>query len=438
MIPHALADLDAKLRSARQQAGCPGLTFAASWNGESWSAADGVVNVETGIEARPDSLFQVGSITKAMTATLVMQAAAEGLLDLDQPVSAYIDSPLGRGDHSGAFTARQLMAHLSGLDGDLFLDTGRDDDALAKYMIACADLEFLCPPGAHYNYANAGYAILGRLLEVLRGAVFDQILRERLLTPLGSTRSTTFAEDAAFARTAVGHTTGDDGAPQLVQQLTLPRSLGPAGLTLYSTVEDLLAFAGAHMSGRTPVSPQIAAAMRTPHVELADGTYWGLGWKLIGEQFVGHDGGTIGQAAFLWTAPEHGLAVTLCANGGNARAAWEALAHPVFQEICGAIPHVAAPEPSRDPCDLSIFEGRYTNVGVDVLITVQGDQLEAIATQSAFDAPPIIFHMRPLGDGRFRAVIGEDDNVITAFLDFDAAGRPELFYAGRLHRRRAS
>lgn len=432
----ALADLDARVAHAREKAGTPGLTFAVSWNGRTVSAASGVLNIATGVEARPDSLFQVGSITKALTATLIMQAAEEGLLDIDAPVGAYIPLQLGAGPLAGSFTARQLMAHLSGLDGDLFTDTGRDDDALAKYMALCSQLEFLAPPGRHYNYCNAGYAILGRLLELVRGKTYDQVLRDHLLTPLGATRSTTFSEEAAFARTAVGHVAGADGEPMLAPPIALARALGPAGFSLYSTVEDLMAFANAHRVGEGPISPRVAQAMRAPHAQLPDAR-WGLGWKLSGDgvAFVGHDGGTIGQSAHLWTVPEQGLAIAMCANGGRSGRAWEELAYPIFLDVCGQAPAAALPPDVSEPVDLTPFEGVFENLGVAVEIVAQDGGLRCVAAQKAFSMPDIVFAMRPLGEGRFRATIGDDDKVVTAFLEPGPDGRPELFYAGRLHRR---
>jgi CubicO group peptidase (beta-lactamase class C family) len=430
-------ELEERVAKARVQAGVPGLTFGLHADGRTVSAASGTVNVDTGVEVRPDSLFQVGSITKPMTATLILQAATEGLVDIDASVANYIPLPLGEGEYSGRFTPRQLMAHLSGLDGDLFTDSGRDEDTLARYMILCSELPFLAPPGRHYNYCNAGYAILGRLLEVVRGKTYDNVLREGLLAPLGAGRSTTFPEEAAFARTAVGHVDGPDGKPALAPPVALTRGLGPAGFTLYSTVEDLISFARAHMAGEGPVSAAIATAMRAPTAELPDAR-WGLGWKLVkvgGIEFFGHDGGTIGQSAHLWCAPAQGLAIAMCANGGRARMAWEALAYPIFQQICGEIPQPPIPPDLSGPVDLSPFEGLFENLGVTVEITAAGGELTARAAQKAIRMPDILFSMRPLGEGRFRAIIGDDDKVVTAFLDAGADGRPELFYAGRLHRR---
>src|SRR4051812_18603028 len=109
-------DADALMRrvhEARAKTDVPGIAFAVSLNGRTVSAASGVLNIDTGVEARPDSLFQVGSITKSLTATLVMQAADEGLLDIDAPITEYIHVPLGRGEYSGRFNARQLMSHTS-------------------------------------------------------------------------------------------------------------------------------------------------------------------------------------------------------------------------------------------------------------------------------------------------------------------------------------
>jgi hypothetical protein len=302
--------------------------------------------------------------------------------------------------------------------------------------VLCGELEFLAPPGRHYNYCNAGYAILGRLLEVVRGKTYDQVLRDHLLTPLGAARSTTFAEEAAFARTAVGHVAGPDGKPMLAPPIALARALGPAGFSLYSTVEDLIAFAQAHMAGEGPVSAGVAMAMRTPHAQLPD-AHWGLGWKLSGDgmAFVGHDGGTIGQSAHLWTVPAQGLAIAMCANGGRSGRAWEELAYPIFREVCGQTPTPALPPDLSGPVDLTPFEGVFENLGVAVEIVAQDGGLRCVAVQRQIAMPDIVFSMRPLGEGRFRATIGDDDKVVTAFLEPGPDGRPEIFYAGRLHRR---
>ena len=437
----SLADFDAVVARAQAEAGIPGLTFAVLHQEKMISAAAGVLNLETHVEARPDSLFQIGSITKSLTSTLVMQAAEEGLIDIDAPIRSYLGIRVGHGPHADEFTARQLMSHTSGLDGDLFLDSGRDDDAIAKYMILCADLEFLVAPGRYYNYSNAGYAVLGRLLEIVRSKVYDRILDEYLFARIGAKRSTTMPEAAAFRRTSVGHGPGPNGKMGVVPLIHLPRALGPAGLSLYSTAEELIAYAKAHIAGGTLVSRKSAETMRKPHISLPENASWGLGWKIIESgktTFVGHDGGTIGQVASLWTSPSHGLAIAMCANGGRTRKAWESVVYPIFREVCGDVPELHPPAFTTEPGDLSRYEGCYENSGVDMHVKATPDGLAVVAKQKFLSLPEVTFAMRPLGGDRFRATIGDDDKVVTAFLDPDFKGRPELFFAGRMHRRKRS
>lgn len=431
-------DFARRVGEACKEAGTPGITFAVSHRGKTMSAAAGVVNIETGVEARPNSLFQIGSITKSLTSTLIMQAAEEGLIDIDAPVTDIICEPIGKGEYRGKFTARQLMSHMAGLDGDMFTDTGRDDDAIAKYIVLCANLEFTCPPGRYYNYCNSGYAVLGRMLEIVRKKTYDQILRDHLFARLGPVRSTTFPEEAAFARTAVGHGPGPDGKPVMVPLVQLPRALGPAGLSLYSTAEDLVAYANQHMGGDKLLSLKSQELMRTPHAQLAEAASWGLGWKLVTRgkvRFVGHDGGTVGQVASLALAPDANLAIAMCANGGNSGIAWKKIANPIFQEICGEVPEFVIPDYPQEPVDLAPYEGTFENLGVRMHITAEDEQLKVVAKHKTFPQPDTIFTMRALGNDRFRANIHGDDRIVTAFHDKGSDGKPDLFYAGRLHRR---
>ena len=134
---------------------------------------------------RADALFLPGSIGKLYTATLVMMLVDEGKLDLDTPIRHYLpDFEVHDAHARDTVTPRHLLTHTSGFDGDHFTDTGRGDDALARYVAGCADLPQIVDPGRIWSYSNSGYAILGRIVEVLTGVTFEQALRERLFTPL--------------------------------------------------------------------------------------------------------------------------------------------------------------------------------------------------------------------------------------------------------------
>jgi hypothetical protein len=195
------------------------------------------------------------------------------------------------------------------------------------------------------------------------------------------------------------------------------------------------------MDGGKLVSKDTAQQMRKPHIALPENASWGLGWKLIQTDrtlYVGHDGGTIGQAASLWTAPAHGLAVAMYSNGGLTKKAWQAIAYPVFREVCGDVPESILPDYAPAPRDLSLYEGAYENSGVTFEIEPEGDVLKATARQKYFSMPDVTLVLRSIGEDRFRTAIGDDDRVVTQFLDSDGRGRPGLFYAGRLHRRVAA
>jgi CubicO group peptidase (beta-lactamase class C family) len=183
-----------------------GATFAVAQGEESLTAATGVLNIRTKAPATPDSVFQIGSISKVFTATLVMQLVDEGLVELDAPVVTYLPDFRVRDEKvSRTVTVRHLLTHTSGIDGDLFLDTGRGDDAVEKYVAAMADLGQNQPIGATMSYCNSGYTVLGRLVEVLRNATWDAVLHERLLAPLGLVSAGTLPEEALLYGAATGH-----------------------------------------------------------------------------------------------------------------------------------------------------------------------------------------------------------------------------------------
>ena len=167
---------------------------------------------KNGAPVSADSVFQIGSITKVWTATLAMQLVEQGALDLDAPVRDVLPE-LRLGDESVAarVTVRHLLTHTSGIDGDIFTDTGRGDDVLAKYVEVLADARQLHPLGETFSYCNSGFGLLGRVIEKVTGQVWDTVLRERIITPLGLTRTGTLPEEALLWDAALGHDRGSGG-----------------------------------------------------------------------------------------------------------------------------------------------------------------------------------------------------------------------------------
>nr|BFF17978.1 serine hydrolase [Promicromonospora thailandica] len=322
-------------------------------------AATGVLNAATGQPVTVDSIFQIGSITKVWTATVVMMLVDEGAFGLDTPVATILPGlELSSPEVTAGVTVRHLLTHTSGIDGDIFTDTGRGDDVLEKYVALLADAPQNHPLGVTWSYCNSGYSLLGRVIEQVTGQTWDAAMRERLFTPLGLARTVTLPEEALLHGAAVGHVEGGATAP--VWQL--PRSLGPAGLVT-APVADVLAFARLHLTGGVAadgarlLSSGAAAAMARHQAELPDkyslGDSWGLGWIRFGwddRRVIGHDGNTIGQAAFLRVLPEEGLAVTLLTNGGHTRDLYEDLYREIFAELADVeMPRPWHRPPSRSP-----------------------------------------------------------------------------------------
>jgi CubicO group peptidase (beta-lactamase class C family) len=359
----------------------PGAAIGVYAGGEVIDFAAGVLSHATGVEATTDSVFQIGSITKTWTATLVMQLADEGLLDLDATVVTYLrDFAVADADASKKMTVRQLLSHTAGFEGDIFTDTGTNDDCVEIYVETLKTDPQLFPPGEMFSYNNAGFCVLGRIVEVLRGKPFDQALRDHLFEPLGLAHAATDANSAILFRAAVGHlpnTDDPDGEPVPAPVWSLARSNAPAGAMLAMSPRDLLAFARMHLNdGLAPVpdesrvlSESAARQMRESQVTLPPlglmGTHWGLGWEMFdwpGGPVIGHDGGTIGQSAFLRIVPGKDVAIALLTNGGNPIAVYFEIYRHLLAELANVdIPQLPVPPANPKRIDATRYAGTYEN-----------------------------------------------------------------------------
>lgn len=171
----ALSVVGAYAEAHRRLFTLPGLTLGLTTpDGFSTVLDFGFANPDSRSLISRDTLFQIGSISKSMTATLVHQFAAEGKLRLDGRVSDLMPAiPLPR---KNSITVQHLLDHIAGLpdSAPVFVDGG---------------LWTTYAPGAHWHYSNTGYEILGKIAEHLGGKPLDRLLAERIFTPLGMARS---------------------------------------------------------------------------------------------------------------------------------------------------------------------------------------------------------------------------------------------------------
>jgi CubicO group peptidase (beta-lactamase class C family) len=441
----AVADL-LEDRSAKH--GVTGAVLAVLQGDETFETATGVVNRNTGVEATTDSVFQIGSITKLFTATLVMQLVDEGLVNLDSPVRRYLPEFQVADAHASAeVTVAQLLSHTSGIDGDYFLDTGAGDDCIERYVLACSALPQLHRPGEMHSYCNAGFVIAGRIIEKLRGKPWRVVLAERICSPLGLATMGTEPEQAILHRAAVGHMAlGGGGEAAVIPIWRLARSNGPAGATPFARARDLLTFARLHIDGGKAaggtalLSPESVRLMQERQIDLPPHSLasgWGLGWMHFdwGDgTVIGHDGETIGQASFLRVLPENGTAISLLTTGGDAAS----LYRDVFQEVLGELSAVSLPPPPEDSptvdVPLSSYEGRYGRLAISFDLTVEDGplMLSAIGHKPPWSLLPLQKSaLRPIGRGAF--AVTEPSAMLRSsvlFSGFDASERPAYLHQG--------
>jgi CubicO group peptidase (beta-lactamase class C family) len=376
--------LDSFLRRSIKRYGVPGASFAVMRNGKLLNQSQaGLVNVETGVKVTPDAVFQIGSITKPMTTTLVMQMVDEGLVELDSTVESY----LPQWNRASTVTLRQLMSHTSGVEGDFIIDSGRGEDAIRRYVDKCTMVPSIFAPGEMMSYCNLGYAVLARLIEVVRGKPFDEVLMERLFEPLMMEHSFASPEHAIRFNCAVGHEQNQQNPGQsfVASPLYLPHGQTGAGTLVSMSAPDLLRFAQLHLDrGKTQDNRQIlsrSSVREMQRVEIKTPKYtrfgikgWGLGWSLMkwGEHTVyGHTGATVGQFTFLCVIPRQHLAFALLTNGGGfgATSLFEEVCNKVIMPMAGtsppALPEVSATQPEQ----LDVYSGHYELTWVRIELT---------------------------------------------------------------------
>jgi CubicO group peptidase (beta-lactamase class C family) len=301
------------------------------------------------VEAGPDVQYRIGSITKTLTAIVVMQARDEGLLDLESPVG----SVLGDDAPYAATPIRQLLTHSGGLPAEPSgpwwerHDGGDFDDLTGRVR----DQEPVLPAARQLHYSNLAYALLGETVGRLRGETWWDVVRGRVLDSLGLTR-TTYSPTTPHAQGYSVHPWSGRLDPE---PHTDTGAMAPAG-QVWSTVEDLARYAAFWLDPDPAVlAPDTAREMRIPVIGSPDDGLelaWGLGLQLYGERGrlrFGHGGSMPGfLAGFVIDPTEQTAAVTL--SNGTAGGA-PGLASTLLDVVAEHEPRVPAewaPEPELD------------------------------------------------------------------------------------------
>jgi D-alanyl-D-alanine carboxypeptidase len=312
----------AALDSLRSSTGVPGVSVAIVLaDGEVRTFTSGTASADGPVRA--DLLFEVGSITKTYTAALVLKLAEEGALTLDDPLARWKPAF----PHVDGITVRHLLQHTSGL-----ADYTEDPDYIPALRTDFARVweptdsyafmgDPLFPPGEGWRYANAGYVLLGEVVEAVTGTTFAAALRARILDPLALRHTWLDVAERPEEPRAHAHLDIDgDGAPEdlsaLVPNTSFLSAAWSAGAVV-ATAADLARWIHAPCSG--DVLDAAGQRAFTDWVDRGDGMEYGLGIIRYrtprGRVLWGHKGNTAGFSAGAWHDPERRVTVAVLTNG---------------------------------------------------------------------------------------------------------------------------
>ncbi len=366
------------------EAGTPGMAMALT-------TADGLLRVSTygfaDIKARipvtPETLFEIGSVTKSFTAIALMQLRDEGKFDPNVPVVEYLPWFRVKTKYE-SITSHHLLTHTAGIP------TNRDDIPGSMFMSwALRDQSTAYAPGKRFHYSNIGYQTLHFLLERLGGGKYREIIGKRIFKPLGMGSSRAVIDHDIRRRLAVGYQFIYDDRPShpshpLVESTWLVYGIGDGSIV--STPGDMAAYMrmllkrGEGPKGRI-LSQKSFDIFSSAFVEDGKDRFYGYGidtGKVNGYRCLMHGGGMVGYTSFLLCDMDNGLGVMVFLNGPGDR---YVLADFALKALQAAL-HKKEMPVSPGSLDLSRmsdvgdYAGIYTSVGGKRLnFTVEGSGL---------------------------------------------------------------
>jgi D-alanyl-D-alanine carboxypeptidase len=220
--------------------------------------AYGMADRERGVANNPETAFNLGSINKIFTQIAILQLRAAGKLDLDSTLATYWPDYPNR-EVARKITIRQLMRHTSGIGGNIFDPPvgGKRNDirTLKDYLPLFVNQPLAFEPGTRNAYSNAGYIVLGLVIERLSADDYYTYVREHIFKPARMTRTGSFVVDSLPPNTAIGYTRGDEDAPTTTPLRPNSQDLPGRGSSAgggYSTAQDLVKFVQALREQRIP------------------------------------------------------------------------------------------------------------------------------------------------------------------------------------------
>lgn len=352
-----------------------------------------------------NTCFEIGSLTKAFTALLLVAMVRDGELVLADPVTKHLPSSIKLPErHGRSITLLDLATHTSGLpfmpDMPASNDSTAPKESLAPLYQFLAHYELPRDSGTKWDYSNIGYWLLSQALAFRAGMDYESLLQTRVIAPLKLTSTAFTPSPQMNANLAVGHDAALQPAPSF-SVVPIYRDMPAAG-GLVSTANDMLTFLAATMGYESsPLAPAMAAMLRPRRPMPRLGETQALGWVVIGEgddQMVVHDGGTWGYASSLAWDPHTRVGVVVLSNqmAGVEDIARHLLRPSVPLAKPTATKHT---EITLDASLLDMYAGRYEAPGEGVFTVVRERDFLIIELPADWGLPKL--RLRPEGPRDF-------------------------------------
>jgi D-alanyl-D-alanine carboxypeptidase len=340
----------------------------------------GFADAASGAPVRPETRFQIGSISKSFAAVVAMQETAAGRLDLRASVNDLVPW-LGLPEPLGPITPHHLMTHSAGLV------IGNEDapSALAAVPIL-REQRVGFAPGERFWYSNEGWKIVGLVLEHVTGTPVHELLRERVLVPIGMASSAAAITNDAQADCATGYRTIFDDRPPRVSHPLVPAAWLPfntADGSIVSNVLDMSAYARMLLAGGAPLLDGASfSTLTTPVMDDEDWPTFRYAYGLwVGEEDgrrrIWHSGGMLGYTALLIVEPDEELGAVMMLNGeGDRRRTVRFALDAVRAALRGeALPDVGDPPSTTRIASADAYVGDYRDGERSMSIERHGDGL---------------------------------------------------------------
>jgi CubicO group peptidase (beta-lactamase class C family) len=402
MSRNTLSDLATHIRKQAaaycESSKVPGYLAGVYHDGDQTIIAHGVANVVTGAPMYKDTGFLFGSITKFLTTTLVLQQVERGVIDFDERVITYLpEFKLATPGAAEKIRVRNLLTHTNGIDADLFLPNAQGRDALKAFVEGLGQYcGVLFGPDEYVSYSNGGMIVAGRLLEVVTGMSYHDLLKREVYAPVGMNDACISAEEAILRSTAVGHfpDPATKGARR-TDMFMLPETWAPAGSTPIGTIHDLLAFArtllanGVSPSGKRILSGESIARMQSVSYDMKTPNVPPMGHGCVLMPFgkttvLSLSGASPGGVAVLAIVPEYDFAFAAFGNDPRAMTLHDQLILWLVREhLHVAVPDLIAAPTSVD--DLTPYTGTYRSNQMRVDVRIVDGQLEETMAYEPLD-----------------------------------------------------